>query len=140
MTVTVRRVEELADPFDVRRDVFVDEQDVPESIEMDGRDEAALQFVAYDDGDPVGTARLREPEPGVGKVERVAVREPRRGEGIGRRLMAAVEAAAAERGHDELHLHAQVAVEGFYLDLSYETVSDEFEEADIPHVEMHKEL
>lgn len=124
----------------VRTAVFVEEQGVSEDEELDGNDSDAVQFLARDDEYPVGTARLRFPEPTVGKVERVAVREPYRGDGVGAALMRAVEDAARDDGVTELKLHAQTHVEPFYQQLSYETVSDEFEEAGIPHVKMRKRL
>ena len=139
----VRRVsedDELADALAVRRTVFIEEQGVPEHRELDGKDDGATHFVAYDDGEPVGAARLREYDAATGKVERVAVVEPRRGEGLGADLMAAVEATAAEAGYDELVLHAQVPVVGFYERLDYEVTSEEFEDAGIPHREMRKRL
>jgi predicted GNAT family N-acyltransferase len=131
---------ERQDAFDVRHTVFVEEQGVSEDIEYDGRDDEATHFVAYDDGEPVGAARLRDPEPEKGKVERVAVLESRRGEDWGRRLMDAVEETARERDLSKLVLHSQTHVEAFYSKLGYETVSDVFEEAGIPHVEMENEL
>lgn len=131
---------ERADALTVRYAVFVDGQGVPEDRERDGRDDDATHFVAFDDGRAIGAARLREVEPGTGKVERVAVREDRRGEGWGERIMATVEDAARERGLSTLVLHAQTHVEAFYANLGYETTSDEFEDAGIPHVEMRKSL
>lgn len=131
---------ERADALAVRHAVFVEGQGVPEARERDGEDDGALHFVATDDGRAVGAARLRAVGPGTGKVERVAVREPRRGEGWGERIMDTVEAVACERNLTTLVLHAQTHVEGFYRRLDYETVSDEFEDAGIPHVEMEKEL
>lgn len=160
----------LADAHTVRRAVFIREQGVSEADEMDGRDGDASHVVAYappagesgstetgvsESGDsprqsgprgddhglrPVGTARLRVPEPGVAKPERVAVLGAYRGEGIGRRLMRAVEQDAREQGCERACLHAQTAVESFYRDLGYRTTSNVFEEADIPHVEMEKTL
>ena len=131
------------DAFAVRRTVFVDEQGVDEEIEYDEHDEpgaAAAHFVAYDDGAPVGAARLREHEEGVGKVERVAVLAERRGEGVGRELMRAVEREAERREFAKLKLHAQTRVSGFYDRLGYERRGEEFEEAGIPHVEMYKRI
>ena len=127
------------DAVSVRYDVFVDEQGVPEDLEVDEHEDTATHFVAYDDGAAVEAARLREYEAGVGKVERVAVRKARRGEGVGAALMAAVEAAAAER-FDELYLHAQLHVEGFYADRGYERDGDVFTEAGIEHVAMWQSL
>jgi len=152
--VGVRRVttdDERADAVAVRHAVFVEEQGVPEDIEYDGRDDEAIHFVAYrddrkggdgesEDANPVGAARLRAVDDSTAKVERVAVRADARGEGWGRRLMAELEATAAERGVETLVLHSQTHVEDFYLQLGYETVSEVFEEADIPHVEMEKSL
>jgi predicted GNAT family N-acyltransferase len=150
----------LADAHAVRRAVFIDEQGVSEAEEMDGRDEAATHIVAYADPDdnrehtdpdsatghdgtdlqPVGTARLRLTDDGVAKPERVAVLEPYRSEGVGRQLMAAIEREARDQGCTRARLHGQTAVETFYHDLGYETTSDVFLEADIPHVEMEKQL
>lgn len=124
----------------VRMAVFVEEQGVSKVEEMDGKDPNAVQFLARDGDDPIGTARLRFPTERVGKVERVAVRKPYRGEGVGVALMEAIEETADEEGATELMLHAQTRVEAFYERLGYETVSDEFEEAGIPHVEMRKQL
>jgi predicted GNAT family N-acyltransferase len=131
----------LADAHAVRRAVFVEEQGVPAELELDGLDERASQFVAYDpEQRPVGTARLRTPKAKQGKPERVAVRDSHRGEGLGEQLMDAVETAAREQGCTRLVLHAQTTVEEFYEHLGYETTSDVFEQAGIPHVEMKKQL
>ena len=132
----------LADAFAVRRTVFIEEQGVPESIEMDGKDEAATHFLITDatKDRPVGTARLRVLESAVAKPERVAIVPDYRGKQLGRLLMGLVESAARVKGCSRAVLHAQTRVENFYESLAYERVSDEFEEAGIPHVEMEKRL
>jgi predicted GNAT family N-acyltransferase len=130
----------------VRRDVFVEGQGVPEDRELDGRDDEATHFLARDGDAVVGTARLREyddgegDEPRTAKVERVAVRDARRGEGWGARIMAAVEDHAREQGYERVYLHAQVPVVAFYERLGYEAHGEEFEDAGIPHREMTKGL
>jgi predicted GNAT family N-acyltransferase len=136
---------EIEDAISIRREVFVDEQGVPESRELDGKDDEAIHFVAYDGGSPIGVARLRayqesESKEDKAKIERVAVRKRRRREGVGRQLMAAVENAAAVEGYDVALLHAQVPVVSFYEQLGYETVGEVFEEAGIPHRKMKKRL
>jgi predicted GNAT family N-acyltransferase len=129
----------LADAHAVRRVVFIEEQDVDEDIEMDGKDNDAVHYVVYDGDTPVGTARLRITD-GVGKPERVAVRKSHRGECLGSALMEHIEAEAREQGCSLLRLHAQTAVRPFYREHGYEQTSEEFLEADIPHVEMEKHL
>ncbi|MDS0473604.1 GNAT family N-acetyltransferase [Natrinema sp. 1APR25-10V2] len=131
---------EREDAFAVRHAVFVEEQGVDEELEYDDHDETAVHFVAYDGEEPIGAARLREYEDGVGKVERVAVLEPRRSEGVGRALMATLEERAAALGFSTLKLHSQTRAAGFYRNLDYERRGEEFEEAGIPHVEMRKSV
>jgi predicted GNAT family N-acyltransferase len=132
--------DEREDAFAVRRAVFVEEQGVPEDLEIDEHDPEATHFVAYDDGTAVGAARLRGVDDETAKVERVAVLAERRGEGWGRRLMDAVEATAREAGFDRVTLHSQTHAADFYDYLGYERHGDVFYEADIPHVEMDKPL
>jgi predicted GNAT family N-acyltransferase len=130
----------LATALEIRREVFIEEQDVPEDLELDGLDGEATHFLARADGEPVGTARLRDYGDGLAKVERVAVREPRREEGWGERIMTAVEEHAREAGYDRVRLAAQVPVVGFYERLGYEVVGEEFMDAGIPHRSMEKPL
>ncbi|MFC7226862.1 GNAT family N-acetyltransferase [Salinirubellus salinus] len=147
MSVDVRVVEtdaELNACIDLRRSVFVEEQDVPEDRELDGLDGEATHLLAWD-GYPVGTARIRDygaDDDGrrVAKVERVAVEASRRGEGIGRDLMAHAEAFATDEGYDRVRLDAQVPVVAFYERLGYTGTSEEFEDAGIPHRTMEKAL
>ena len=136
----VRTDEQYDDALDVRYAVFVDEQDVPEDLEVDEHEDESVHFVAYREGDPVGAARLREKGERTAKVERVAVVAEFRGEGYGREIMREVEGVAAARGYDRVALHAQTHAAPFYDRLDYERVGEEFEEAGIPHVTMEKAL
>lgn len=130
----------LDQAFAVREEVFVEGQGVPPERERDEYDDEATHLLASEDGTAVGTARLRRLDGDTAKVERVAVREQFRGEGWGRRLMDRVEAVANERDVEALVLHSQTVVEEFYEQLGYQTTSDVFEDAGIPHVEMEKSL
>lgn len=139
--VRVRTAEERQEALDVRHDVFVDEQGVSIDRERDEYDDRATHFVAYDGTQPVGAARLRpyvaadedKSEGEIGKIERVAVRSERRGEGWGRKIMAAVETTAREEGFTTLRLDSQHDAIGFYERLGYEVVSGPFMDAGIPH-------
>jgi predicted GNAT family N-acyltransferase len=141
----VRRVDGDATLFHahaVRRAVFIDEQGVPEDVEMDDHDDEATHFVIYDtDAEhSVATARVRFVDDDTAKAERVAVHSNYRGEGLGTWLMDLVEDEARSEGCSRVDLHAQTTVAEFYRTLGYQKVSDEFEQAGIPHVEMVKEL
>jgi predicted GNAT family N-acyltransferase len=74
---------------------------------------------------------------GVGKLMQMAVDPQRQGEGIGRRLVVAVESRAfGELGLRELYCHAREDVVGFYAALGWEVEGDGFEEVGIPHRRM----
>lgn len=129
------------DALSVRETVFVEEQGVPADLEVDEHERESTHLVAYDGSDePVGAARFRELDERTGKVERVAVLAERRGEGIGTAIMERLEGIARQRGIVKLTMHSQIRAAPFYDRLGYERVSEEFEEAGIPHVEMRKEL
>ena len=117
----------------LRRRVFIDEQQVPEDLEVDGLDPACVHVLVEVDGVTVGTARLRITDEGVAKAERVAVSRSRRGEGIGRRVMRALEREAAARGRDAVVLGAQTDALPFYEKLGYDAYGPEFMDAGIPH-------
>jgi predicted GNAT family N-acyltransferase len=68
----------------------------------------------------------------------MAVAAEARRSGIGRRLMAAAEAEARDRGAAEVVLHAQRQAEPFYAACWYRAEGDTFEEEGIPHVVMRK--
>src|SRR5688572_26300200 len=72
----------------IRREVFVVEQQVDESLEYEHEDEST-HFLAYIDDKPVGTARWRSTAKGI-KLERFAVSADARNLGIGSRLVEAI--------------------------------------------------
>lgn len=121
----------------VRRAVFIVEQGVPEDMEWDADDTAAMHFLALDDaGRAIGCARLL-PD---GQVGRMAVLPAWRGRGVGGALLTAVLAAARVNGHMTLTLSAQTHAAGFYAGAGFVSEGAEFEEAGIPHVAMRKTL
>ncbi|MBU2640294.1 MAG: GNAT family N-acetyltransferase [Thiobacillus sp.] len=117
----------------IRRAVFIDEQGVPEALEWDEHDAAALHLLATEaGGSPIGCARLL-PD---GHVGRMAVLPAWRGRGVGRALLAAAIRAAQAHGHTALQLSAQIHAAGFYADAGFVAEGEAYEEAGIPHVAM----
>lgn len=117
---------------EIRRVVFIEEQDVPRDEEWDGRDPECLHFLALADGRALGTARLL-PD---GHIGRVAVLAEARGLGIGLALMEAAIAAARQRGLPAAELAAQTHALAFYERLGFEAFGAPFMEAGIPHRNM----
>jgi len=129
----------MRDAFELRYEVFVDEQGVPRELEVDEFDPGATHLVAIRDDRVVGTLRMLDHD-GAAKIGRVAVRAAARRTGVGARLMDRAAAIASERGFAEIVVHAQVAVAGFYRGLGYVAEGDRFDEAGIPHVAMRKKI
>lgn len=125
----------------VRTEVFVQEQQIPLELEWDEDDASALHAVAYNRlGMPVATGRLLQHGPQVARIGRMAVSRVLRGSGLGRDILCALMDAARQRGDRSVILHAQRSAEGFYRQLGFEGQGETFEEAGIPHLEMHREL
>ena len=125
----------------VRHEVFVVGQGVPAELEADGLDASADHVVARLDGAVVGTGRLVDaPEPGEGKVQRMAVLPRARGQGVGLALLRALEARARARGAAAVVLSAQLTARGFYERAGYTARGGEFTEAGIRHVAMRRPL
>lgn len=139
----VKSEQELQDALTVRRIVFIDEQQVPEDLEIDEHDVYSgqtIHFVAYQGDEPVGACRLRPYQPGIAKAERVAVHASQRGTGLGRLLMEALEKQAIAEGFSTIKLGAQCHAQGFYEKLHYQAYGDIFDDAGIPHISMEKKL
>jgi predicted GNAT family N-acyltransferase len=71
----------------IRRTVFREEQNIDEELEFDGLDEISEHLLAYLNQEPIGTLRIREVNPKMVKIERLAVLSTVRNQGIGRKLM-----------------------------------------------------
>lgn len=140
MNVSVKKItsEDKSDAFCVRRRVFVEEQRVPMELEIDEYEDEATHFVAYIDGEPVGTARLRWKDHLTAKAERVAVLKPYRGNGVGKLLMQALEEEARRKNATSIQLHAQIQAQQFYERLGYKAYGDLFFDANIKHIAMKK--
>ena len=130
---------EMAACLALRREVFIDEQHVPEDLELDGDDDACVHFIAYDDDVAVGTARMRLLGDKA-KAQRVAVRRSSRGLGVGAALMGALENEARRRGASKVTLSSQVHAIPFYERLGYVAHGDVYDDAGIPHRDMTKSL
>jgi predicted GNAT family N-acyltransferase len=129
---------EREDAYSVRRKVFVDEQGVPLSLELDHLDLTAAHFVVYSEAIPIGAGRIRETSQGIGKVERVSVLKEYRGKHLGNLIMNALEEHAVATGMNKIILNAQSYAIPFYEKLGYAITSPEFMDADIPHRAMEK--
>ncbi|HKV56295.1 MAG TPA: GNAT family N-acetyltransferase [Candidatus Binataceae bacterium] len=137
--VEVTERSQMEQAWTIRRAVFIEEQHVPEAIEMDADDAVAFHALALDGTTPVGCGRMVVHGDHV-KIGRMAVLRARRGEGIGRQVLEFLMERARQRGFHRAVLHAQLTAEGFYLKQGYHPEGDVFEEAGIAHRQMSHDL
>ncbi|WUS96552.1 GNAT family N-acetyltransferase [Streptomyces sp. NBC_00708] len=149
-TRTATGERDLAACFQLRKDVFVREQNVPEELEYDAYDAEAVHVMAVAaDGTALGTGRLLHGPAAaahtgadltVGSLGRLAVSKEARGLGVGAALVRAIEDAARDSGLAAVDLHAQTHALRFYERLGYEPYGPEFMDAGIPHRAMRRTI
>jgi predicted GNAT family N-acyltransferase len=143
LSVTVRKVRDAAEvraARDLRIRVFCDEQGVDPALEVDGLDDESTQIVALDESGIVATCRLRYPDPGACKLERMVVDARYRKLGVGGRLLDWAEEEARANGAKTMVLNSQLRVQAFYASHGYEPEGETFMDADIEHIRMTKAL
>ena len=129
----VRTPREQKNVLDIRRSVFIDEQQIPVEIEIDAFEESAIYVIAYFDEEAVGTARWREIGNTV-KLERFAVLKNYRNKGIGRKLtMFIIDRIPQGK---IIFLNSQESAIGFYSKLGFLSKGPLFKEANILHQKM----
>ncbi len=117
----------------VRRTVFIEEQQIAEEDEWDDHDAECTHLLALDaDGTPIGTARLFP----SGRIGRMAVLRAWRGRGVGMALLQAALQRALAQSAPEICLDAQMPAIPFYARAGFVAEGDSFLDAGIPHRRM----
>lgn len=137
VAIEVKRVESDADfnhVFDIRTQVFVEEQEISQEDEYDGFDHLSNHYLAFYEGAPAGTSRWRMTSTGRIRMERFSVKDAFRGKGIGKALLFGM-LNDAPKGK-EIYLHAQEFLAPYYEKMGFKTRGEAFEEVGIMHREM----
>lgn len=130
----------LNSAFKIRKTVFVEEQKVLWSEEIDQFEKKATHFLVYVNKKAVATCRMREYDYQTIKIERVCILKSYRKLKIGKHLMTFVENEAFKQGYNIATLNAQIFAIPFYQKLGYKIISPVFIDANIAHQSMEKYL
>ncbi|MFL0251371.1 GNAT family N-acetyltransferase [Clostridium neuense] len=125
----------LKDGLELRKKVFVGEQDVPEDMEIDEFDKDCDHIVIYRDKAVVAVGRIIFDNSKC-FFGRIAVAKEYRGTGLGKILVTEMLKKAVEDGVREVFIHAQAYAQKFYEKLGFEAYGEKFDEAGIEHVSM----
>jgi predicted GNAT family N-acyltransferase len=138
--IAIESAADMERAWAIRRRVFIEEQNVPEELEMDDDDSHALHALATLDGVAIGCGRMLEHGAREVKIGRMAVLPEFRKTGVGAHILRFLVDLARERGFRKAILHAQLTAEGFYLKEGFNPVGGVFDEAGIAHRKMERDL
>jgi predicted GNAT family N-acyltransferase len=120
----------------IREQVFIQEQGVPEDMELDEFDPACKHALAYDGYLCVGTGRLVHLDSHHAQIGRMAVLSTFRSRGIGKAILSRLITLAQAEGVLMLSLHSQVSAIPFYAKHGFMAEGPVYDEAGIPHRNM----
>lgn len=106
----------------IRYAVFVQEQSIPQELDLDGLDQESMHLLVIDDSTPVATARLSFPSASSAILARVAVMKAFRGAGVARAVIQhAIDYAIKQRVH-HIDIHAHQHLRGYYENFGFEYI------------------
>jgi len=127
--------EDISEARAIRREVFIEEQRVPEEEEYDSFDEQALHLMVYVDEEPAATGRIWHDGTGF-RIGRLAVRKKFRGQKIGDLALRLLIYKTFASGADKIDINAQTYIMPLYRKFGFKEHGEEFMEAGIPHMAM----
>ncbi len=128
---------EMQGAYEVRRQVFVEEQGISEPLEFSGSGNGEeMNMVVTDGQEVIGTARVIFPTKKSAKIERMAVLKKYRHQGIGASIISFLNSEFKRRQIKNVFLHAQYAVRTFYQGCGFHETGQPFYEAGIKHIRM----
>ena len=126
--------------LDLRRTVFIEEQNVPENEEVDGDDHGCDHILLTVSDIPVGAARLKYYNDFI-KVQRVCVLKNYRGQGIGSKIINFIIRHVEKNDiRSSVRLGSQIHALEFYKRLGFIEFGEEYLDAGILHKDMEFQI
>ena len=133
----VENEQELNGAYEVRRQVFVEEQGISEELVFIGEKGGNEMNMVVIYGEMViGTARVQLMANDIAKIERMAVIELFRHKGIGKGIISFLNEQLKCRHVKYVFLHAQHTVINFYKSCGFSESGLPFYEAGVKHIKM----
>ncbi len=127
--------EDLTEPFAVRREVFIEEQQIPEQEEFDEFETTALHLIVYVDEQTAATGRIWHDGKNF-RIGRLAVLKPFRGQKIGDLALRLLLYKAFSSGAQTIEISAQTYIMPLYRKFGFKEYGEEYIEAGLPHIAM----
>ncbi len=121
----------------LRIEIFVKEQGVPEENEFDDYDMQVPHLVIFLDGEAVATGRVIPYGEDTVKIGRIAVKKDKRGLHLGEKIVFELLRKSKEDGAKTVCVGAQTHAVGFYEKCGFKLLgTPEYLEENIPHYDM----
>ncbi len=125
----------------LRIEIFVKEQGVPEENEFDEYDLQVPHLVIFSDGEAVATGRIIPYGEDTVKIGRIAVKKDKRGLGLGEKVVLELLRKSKEDRAKTVRVGAQTHAVGFYEKCGFKLIgTPEYLEENIPHYDMFLEF
>ena len=136
----VRSMDQMTRVIAIRGAVYMGEQHCPFEEEFDGNDFSATHLICHQNGEPVGCMRIRY-FADFAKLERLAVRNEARNEGLAGKIVEAAIELCRKKGYRVLYAHAQTRLLAFWEQRGFKRMPDtrEFVFSDFDYVEVKLE-
>jgi predicted GNAT family N-acyltransferase len=129
--------DDLTECFEIRRQVFVVEQQIPKEEEFDDIDDYAIHAIVFDNENKKAVATGRVYHNGTNyKIGRIAVLKKERGKYYGDFVVRMLANKAFLMGAEEIHIDAQLTAISFYERIGFMTYGEEFLDSGIKHINM----
>lgn len=120
----------------IRKQVFIEEQGVPQELELDEFDPLCWHALAFEGTQCIGTGRLVAMGANEGQIGRMAVLPYFRGKGTGKAILLKLIELAQSQKISSLMLHSQVLAIPFYEKYGFTPQGPIYQEAGIDHRNM----
>ena len=115
-------LESIIESQKIRNEVFVQEQDIPIELDLDGWDDNSYHALAYDNNQVVGVARLALTENNKAVLARVAVLKEFRGFGIASKMVKASLLKAENLNIRNIDIYPHEHLKGFYESFGFKYI------------------
>jgi len=135
--ILIKPWEEAApEAYSIRSLVFIEEQGVPQEIEIDEWDPLAQHALAYEDGYCIATGRLVNLQDGSAQIGRMAVLAQFRKQNIGSKVLTTLIEYGKSLEIYKFILHSQLSAIPFYEKQGFIAEGPIYDEAGIAHRNM----
>ena len=124
---------------EIRKVVFSDELNIPESYLFDEYDKTCNQFLIKNNEITIGALRLRKENNAI-KLERMAILPKFRKMSFGLRTIDEIKRYCMAKNESKIFLDSIYDVRGFYRKCGFGEIGTIFERVGLPHIRMELEL